>query len=59
MLYLQEGLLKDSRPYIDHRLLQALDLDIAWELIGKNEESDVADHFLSQVYNPIVDNDSV
>ncbi|MBA7669667.1 Transcription termination/antitermination protein NusA [subsurface metagenome] len=59
MLYLQEGLLKDSRPYIDHRLLQALDLDIAWELIGKNEESDVADHFLSQVFNPIVDNDPI
>ncbi|GAF93727.1 unnamed protein product, partial [marine sediment metagenome] len=59
MLYLQEGLLKDSRPYIDQRLCQALDLDIAWKLIGKNEESDVADHFLSQVYNPIVDNDSV
>lgn len=59
MLYLQEGLLKDSRPYIDHRLLKALDLDVAWKLIGKNEESDVAHHFLNQVFNPIVENDSV
>lgn len=59
MLYLQEGLLKVSRPYIDQRLLQALDLDTAWKLIGKKEDSDVANHFLSQVYNPIVDNDLV
>lgn len=58
MLYLQEGLLRSSRPYIDQRLLQALDLDVAWKLIGKNEESDVAHHFLSQVFNPIIENDS-
>jgi transcription antitermination factor NusA-like protein len=59
ILYLQEGLLKPSRPYIDQKLLQALDLDIAWKLIGKNQESDVVNHFLNQVFNPIVNSDSV
>jgi hypothetical protein len=34
MLYLGEGLLRVSRPYIDQQLLQAIDLDIAWKLIG-------------------------
>jgi transcription antitermination factor NusA-like protein len=59
MLYLQEGLLGNSRAYIDQKLLKALDLNIAWKLIGKKEESDVSNYFLKQVYNPIVDNDSV
>ena len=59
MLYLQEGLLRSSRPYIDQKLLQALDLNIAWKLIEKNEESDIADYFLNKVYNPFVDNDPI
>ncbi len=59
MLYLREGLLNISRPYIDHQILQALDLDIAWSLIGKNAKSDVANYFLNRVFSPIVDNDSI
>lgn len=59
MLYMQEGLLRNSRPYIDQKLLKALDLNIAWKLIGKNEESDIADYFLNKVYNTLVENDPV
>lgn len=57
ILYLQEGLLRESRPYIDQKLLQALDLNIAWKLIAEDEESEVAYYFLNRVFNPTVDSD--
>jgi len=57
MLYLKEGLLRESRPYIDQKLLQALDLNIASKLIAENAESEVTYHFLNRVFNPIVDSD--
>lgn len=57
MLYLQEGLLRESRPYIDQKLLQALDLNIASKMIAEDAESEVTYYFLNRLFNPIVDSD--
>jgi len=57
MLYLQSGFLRQSRPYTDQRVQQALDLKMAWRTLQASEESDIAHYFLGNVYNPIVSQD--
>jgi len=54
-LYLSEGLLRDSRPYLDRTLRQALDLTVAWKMLVSTEESDLTHHFLTHIFNPAVE----
>jgi transcription antitermination factor NusA-like protein len=54
MLYLQAGFLRESRSYTDQSIQDALDLKMAWRLLGTHEESDIAHYFLNELYNPIV-----
>jgi len=59
MLYLGQGLLRSSRPYLDPKLLKALDLTVAWKILGKTEETDLAHYFLSNIFNPVVDREPI
>ena len=54
MLYLKEGFLRKSRPYLDVNLLQALDLTVAWKILAADIDSDLSNYFLNHVFNPAV-----
>ncbi len=57
MLYIAEGLLRDSRPYIDGTLIKALDLTIAWKTLEQVRKSEVTHHFLTNFFNPSLEDD--
>ncbi len=60
MLYLQTGFLRQSRPHTNHSLQKALDLEMAWKLLGTDEETNVGHYFLNKVYNPLIlDDDQI
>jgi len=58
MLYLNKGLLRVSRPYLDGTLVQALDLTIAWKMLDRREQSDSRNYFLENIFTPSVEKDS-
>lgn len=59
LLYLGEGCLRDARPYVDPSVGEALDLTMAWRILGAYEESDVAHYFMDKIYIPKVGQDEM
>ena len=51
-LYLSQGLLRESRPFLEPRLAQAIDLIVTWRLVGRYQDTPHSSYFLNNVYTP-------
>ncbi len=54
MLYVQTGLLRESRNQIDNALQKAIDIKVAWSIVRAHADSNLNNYFLTNVYSPIV-----
>jgi transcription antitermination factor NusA-like protein len=56
-MYIENGFLSESRPYIHPGIQKATDLIVAWKLISASQESDESQYFLQNVFNPCLSNE--
>jgi len=60
MLYLQEGLLRLSRPHTFYPLQKAIDLEMAWKILHADEETNIGSYFLNEIHTPTtLENDEI
>ena len=52
MLYLETGVIPDSRPYVERRLLQAIDLALAYRILENSPQRDAVNYLTAHYLEP-------